>query len=189
MKVYFTASMSGKEELGSHYQKIVDTLQEMGHNVIADHVLGVDAKDLKEESKEEREKHFHKVKKWISGAEIMVAEVSHSSTNVGYEISLALEREKPVLALYVKDKVPVLLVGIAYDRLALVPYEMEGLKATLESNVDDLKEQMDVRFNFFISPKIGSYLDWIAKHRRTPRAVFLRRLIEEHMQKNKEYKE
>jgi hypothetical protein len=188
MKIYFTASISGKKELVNNYKAIVKSLEDLGNTVIASHILGVNAKDLEKESKEERVKHFNKVKKWIGSSEMMVAEVSHSSTNVGYEISLALEKEKPVLALYIENKAPVLLVGISYDRLALIPYKVNDLKNILKSNIEDLKEQMDVRFNFFISPEIGIYLDWISKHRRIPRAVFLRRLIEEHMQKNKEYK-
>jgi hypothetical protein len=48
-------------------------------------------------------------------------------------------------------------------------------------------ENIDTRFNFFISPKIGNFLDWIAKKKKLPRAVYLRKLIEDDMDKNKEY--
>jgi hypothetical protein len=52
---------------------------------------------------------------------------------------------------------------------------------------DYLSDTQDVRFNFFISPQIGNYLDWVSKNKRIPRAVYLRRLIEEDMKNNKEY--
>ena len=57
------------------------------------------------------------------------------------------------------------------------------------SALDYVSSAQDVRFNFFISPTIGLYLDWISKNKRIPRAVYLRKLIEEEMRENKEYKE
>ena len=36
-----------------------------------------------------------------------------------------------------------------------------------------------------LKPKIANYLDWIARKKRTPRAVYLRRLIEEDMKASK----
>ncbi len=185
MKIYFTASMSGKEEYGDNYEKIVESLERLGYEVIADHVLKKSSSDIINETTEERENHFKKVKRWISYADVVVAEASHPSTNVGYEISMALDREKPVLALYVRNKVPVLLIGVPSEKLALVSYDVSELDRLLKGSVEALKDQMDVRFNFFISPKIGAYLDWTAKTKKIPRAVYLRRLIEEDMKKSK----
>lgn len=188
MKIYFTASMGGKKQYGTNYEGIVNVLKKMSYNVIADHILGITESDLIKESVQERKEHFKKVNHWIKEADIVVAEVSHPSTNVGYEISMALDNEKPVLALHVKDRVPVLLIGALSEKLALVSYDLETISDVLHEHIDELRNQMDVRFNFFIPPKIGAYLDWVAKHKKLPRAVFLRRLIEEHMRRNKEYK-
>ncbi|MCW5875489.1 MAG: nucleoside 2-deoxyribosyltransferase [Anaerolineales bacterium] len=41
---------------------------------------------------------------WIDDSEAMVAEVSTPSHGVGYEISYALERGKPVLCLYQRER-------------------------------------------------------------------------------------
>jgi len=180
--------MSGKEKFGENYEKIVKTMRDLGYEVIADHVLKRNFEDIQKESVEKREQHFKKVRKWIGEADVIVAEASHPSTNVGYEVSMALDREKPVMVLYLKDKTPVLLIGVDSEKLALISYDDKDLKRVLRDNIKDLRDQMDVRFNFFISPRIGAYLDWISKYKRIPRAVFLRRLIEEHMKRNKEYK-
>jgi len=48
-------------------------------------------------------------------------------------------------------------------------------------------KQQDSRFNFFINPKLLAYLDWIARSKRLPRAVFLRKLIEDRMKQDVEY--
>ena len=41
--------------------------------------------------------------RWIDESEVLIAEVSTHSHGVGYEISYALERGKPVLCLHRKD--------------------------------------------------------------------------------------
>lgn len=187
MKVYFTASIAGKKELENNYRLIVDTLRSMGNEVVADHVLGVSSEELLSESIDKREDHFNQVKKWIGGADLVVAEVSHPSTNVGYEISMALDREKPVLCLHIVGRVPVLLMGVASDKLRVSEYGADNLKQTLKLDTAELSTIVDTRFNFFVSPQIQSYLDWVAKSKRVPRAVYLRRLIEEDMKKNQDY--
>jgi hypothetical protein len=116
-----------------------------------------------------------------------VAEVSYPSTGVGFQLTHALEGGKPVLALHVEEKTPVALLGKPSDKLILGAYSLGEIEKILPELIKEAKEQMDVRFNFFISPRIGAYLDWISKHRKIPRAVFLRRLIEENMKKNKKF--
>jgi len=55
--------------------------------------------------------------------------------------------------------------------------------------LEEAKRRMDVRFNFFVSPKILAYLDWVAQKRMVPRSVFLRNLIEKEMKKDKGFRE
>ena len=62
-----------------------------------------------------------------------------------------------------------------------------SVEEALKLALDYASDQMDTRFNFFISPKHGNYLDWISKNKKVPRAVYLRRLIEKDMDENKEY--
>lgn len=187
MKIYFTASVSGKKEFEQNYLKIVETLKDLGYEVKADHIFGTTTQSLQSESLKEREKNVLQLKKWASDCDLVVAEVSSGSINVGYEISAALDKEKPVLALHVAGKVPVLLFGVTSDKFRLVEYDLASLTELLKMYVKDLSENIDTRFNFFISPKIGNYLDWISKKKKLPRAVYLRKLIEEDMDKNKEY--
>lgn len=187
MKIYFTASVTGKDKFTRNYKEIVRHLSALGHQVVADHILKVNSDDLVNQSVEQREKHFQNVKHWLNTCDIVVSEVSYSSTNVGYELSMALDREKPVLALHTKDHAPILLVGVLSDKFLLGSYELHDLKRILKESLEDLKEQTDVRFNFFVPPKIVAYLDWVAKNKKLPRAVYLRKLIEEDMKKNPQF--
>jgi len=189
MKVYFTAAISAKDQFGKNYKAIVETLRELGHKVSADHILKRDMSFIKKETDEEHKKHYKWMVRELSKADLLIAEVSFPSTvHVGHELTLALEKDKPVLALYTEKRKPLLFWGITSEKFYVAEYNLRNIKSVLEGSIDYLAEQMDARFNFFISPKIGNYLDWIAKKRKMPRAVYLRRLIEKDMVMNKKYK-
>lgn len=188
MKIYFTGSLHNKDIDKVVYAKIVDLLEKSGHNVRADHILKAKQGDLDVQSASELSIYYEKLHKWISVADLIVGEVSYPSTiNIGHEISLALDKGKPVLALYQKGRAPGVLQGIKSERFMLVEYTINDLQKTLEYGLEEAINQADVRFNFFISPQIGRYLDWISQQKRIPRAVYLRKLIEEEMKSNSEY--
>lgn len=190
MKVYFTGSLHNKDIDKEIYSKIVDLIVNGGHEVRSDHILKAKQVDLDAQSASERSIYYDKLNKWMSAADLIVAEVSYPSTiNIGHEVSLALDKGKPVLALYQKGRAPGVLQGIKSERFMLVEYTIGDLKRTLEYGLEESLAQVDVRFNFFISPAIGRFLDWVSKKKRLPRAVYLRRLIEEDMRANKEYNE
>lgn len=188
MKIYFNAAVSTKAEYGAVYKKIVSILEQMGHTVIAEHILGPQLNDLLNESKEQRNKYYQKMKRSIKNCDIMVAEISFPSTvHVGHELTLAMEYKKPVLALYQSQKKPVLFWGVEEEQFFAAEYSEENLKSVLEESLIYLTNQMDTRFNFFISPSIGHYLDWISQKKKIPRSVYLRTLIEKEMSENEEY--
>ncbi|MEA2056720.1 MAG: hypothetical protein U9O78_03390 [Patescibacteria group bacterium] len=187
MKAYFSASVSGKKELGKNYKKILDSLNELGLEVLNNHVLTTSLEDLKKVGKKEEQSFYKQLKSWLSEADLMVAEVSKPSTNVGHEVSLALSKNKPVILLYLEGRKPLLFDGIQSEKLQLIKYDVEGIVDELKMAIEYATESRDTRFNFFISPKHQNYLDWIAKNKRIPRSVFLRQLIEEHMRDNENY--
>lgn len=190
MKVYFTGSLHNKDIDKKLYRHIVDLLESKGHKVRSEHILKTEPISLDGQSAMERSSYYAKLNKWLAEADLVVCEVSYPSTiNIGHEVSLALDKGKPVLALYQQGRNPGVLQGIKSDRFLLVEYTEQDLDNTLDYGLEEAADQVDVRFNFFISPAIGRYLDWVSKKRRIPRAVYLRRLIEKEMKENKEYNE
>ena len=187
MKIYFTASLTGRKMYLQNYRRIVEELKKFSKDVIYEHILYTDPKKRFKETQEERTAIFRKIENWIKSVDIVVTEISYPSVNVGYEISRAVDEEKPVLVLHVEGKEPALLLGAKTDKLRVIGYKLSNLREVIAENLEDLKEQMDTRFNFFIQPAIGRYLDWIAKKRKTPRAVFLRELIKKALREDKEY--
>lgn len=190
MKIYFTGSLHNKDIDKEIYSKVVRLLEQEGHDVRADHILKADPVDLGTQSASDLTIYYEKLNKWIANTDLVVGEVSYPSTiNIGHEISLALDKGKPVLALYQKGRAPGVLQGIKSERFMLIEYTLSDLKKTLDYGLEEALNQIDVRFNFFISPQIGRYLDWISQKKRIPRAVYLRKLIEEDMGNNSEYNE
>ena len=189
MKIYFSASIAAINASRPNYVAIVKTLEKLGHNVIADHILKKKAKqDYENQSEKESLAVQRKMTAWKKQADMCVFEVSSPSLGIGQEIAFALSNKKQVITLYVQGIKPHLLRDEGEESLFLVEYSLDNLQEVLEEYIEYAKEHADTRFNFFISPEIQQYLDWVAKYRRTPRAVYLRELLEKDMRENKDWK-
>ncbi len=189
MKVYFTASVSGKEEYIKSYEAIIDTLKGLGHKVFAEHILKTSKSDIINQSDRERLSYYRKMIEMISQSDLCIAEISTSSLSVGHEITVALDKAKPVIAFHDRKVAPNLVRAINSNKIQIIPYELKSLPDIIQRAINRAKESVDIRFNFFISPPINGYLDWISKVKRIPRAVYLRNLLEKEMAKNKEYQD
>lgn len=188
MKIYFTASITGRKYYLENYKEIIRILKKLGHTVLSEHAIsGPEKFNLL--SKKERIQFQEKLNNLISSCYLFIAEISFPSISVSYEISLSLKENKPTLILY-SDKtkgedLPGILEGIESERVFISQYRLEELQDLLCDSINFLGQQVDQRFTFFITPKISHYLDEITRRRKIPRAVYLRRLIEEEMDKNK----
>lgn len=188
MKILFLASIQGKSERVNDYELVVDSLKKTGNEVISDHVMKNSQNDLDSWSEDQKVDFHKKLFDYIKKADVVVGEVSFPSVSVGYLISMSLDLAKPTILLYKGKSEPNLLSSLASDKLQVINYDKDGvLDNELASSLDYAVQQADVRFNFFISPQIGVYLDWVSKHKRIPRAVYLRKLIEDDFENNKEY--
>ncbi|MCL5003668.1 MAG: nucleoside 2-deoxyribosyltransferase [Patescibacteria group bacterium] len=189
MKIYFAASLSGKAKYQKNYERIIDVLTGLGYKLVSDHVLNTEYNQVRDASDKELVKYYERTLKNISSADLVVAEVSQPTIGIGHEISIALEKNKPVLVLQVSGSlVPQILKAVPTNTVRIVKYTLENIEEVLTQEIANLKGSAPIRFNFFISPEINDYLDWISRVKRVPRAVYLRDLLGKEMEKNKEYK-
>ena len=184
MRVFFNASLLGREEFGDNYDKVVAAIQATGHELMVPEKYKTETGKFVHAKAREAANYHEEIEKLIKKADVAVFEVSYPSTSVGYEIAMAMQNSKPVVALHVKGapKNPILST-LQDDRLQVIEYTLSSLNKQVKAAVDYALEQMDTRFNFFINPEIGNFLDWVSKHKKLPRAVFLRQLIERDMVK------
>lgn len=187
MKIFLSASIYGKQHLEDSCKKIVELTKKTGNKIIADHILDTTNEQMAQWKKDQDIKFHNFVLNGVKNSDAVFAEISHPSTSVGYLISLAAQAGKPVVCFYNGDKKPHLFNTLEEqnDRFVVVEYkDLKELDKLVPEMVEFVNEGQDTRFNFFVTPKHINYLNWIAKTRRIPRSVFLRRLIEEEMKKN-----
>lgn len=181
MNVYFTASLAAKQQYIQNYQLIVETLKKQHATVIADHILGETESSIRLQTREERLKFHTQLENWINDCDCVVVEASFPSISVGYEISMALHRGKPVLVLYSEGDPPSLLAYHADEKIVCERYTRETLADLIGEFIGFVKGSSDSRFTFFITPKIAAYLESKAKKEKLPKSVYLRKLIERDM--------
>lgn len=181
MQAYFTASIVGKKYHLDKYFKIVELLKSKGVSVLDEHILNVSEKDIQLQSKEKRLAFHDHLEDWINNADFLVAETSFPSISVGYEISMALDRGKPVLILYSEGDPPSIFAYHENEKIVCENYTMENLPAIITDFLHFVRGEADTRFTFFISSKQASYLAKQGKKHRVPKSVYLRSLIDKDM--------
>ncbi len=181
MKAYFTASIVGKRHYLDNYSLIIATLKKLGCEVFSDHIMKTTESEIHFETREERLKFHDRLKEWIAGCDFVVVEASFPSISVGYEISLALNLNKPVLILCNGVEPPSLFKSHKNEKLVCEQYTVPTLKGILKDFINYADDKNDTRFTFFITPRIAAFLEEVSRKKRIPKAVFLRHLLEQAM--------
>ena len=188
MKVYFSGSAYYHKEYLFAYKKIKQVLLNQGTTVLGN-IVELQPEEYNNWTDETRVSNYRQILHWIDQCDFAVIESSYPSTlHVGHEISLLTEKGKPVVALYHQDHKPKMFVSGEDVKIIWVEYKNESeLEAKLGDAIEIAKKNMDIRFNFFITPPMISYMDWLSEKKRIPRSVYLRGLIDKEMHANKEY--
>ena len=184
MTVYFTASIAGKKNHLSDYLKIIDWLASHNHRVISDHIVKASEDEINREGREKRLQFHRRHHQWITSCDCVVVEATYPSVSVGYEIALALSCKKTVLVLYSQGDVPSLFSDGNEDKLFCTKYNSDTLEGILTDFIKFVNCSNDIRFNFFVTTSIASYLKQVARRQKLPKSVYLRHLIEADMKKS-----
>jgi len=190
MRVYLGTSPRAIQKNGKLLTDLYEVIQELGYEQLSDFVVKIDPGKFYEKTRAELEKHHRQTVKQISKADIAVFEVSVNSLSTGFLINLALDMGKSVVLVSGEKNEPILFRSVDLDKLLYAVYketDREGLKIMMERVLKRAAKQIDTRFNFFVSPKMANFLDWVAREKKIPRAVFLRRLIDKEMKKEKDF--
>jgi 2'-deoxynucleoside 5'-phosphate N-hydrolase len=142
MNIYFSCSITGGRQDQAAYQSIVAALLADGHTVPT--AILADQDILSLETVTSAEDIYHRDIAWLDGCDAVVAEISTPSHGVGYEIAYALEKDKPVLCGYQRQrKVTKMILGNDHPNLKAFGYhdidemirEMRGFLAELSLKV------------------------------------------------------
>jgi hypothetical protein len=141
MKIYFGFTVAGDRSAVMAAKTIVDTLVEMGHEVLTRHLVQDNAWEA-DRLITPREVYKRDMK-WLEQCDIFMAEVSGSSFGLGFETGYLLgATEKQTILFYercAEHKISLLITGNTHPSCILVPYSrLEELEELVRSRVATL---------------------------------------------------
>lgn len=190
MNIFLIASNHGRKQYEAHYQRLVDLVKSSGNTLKSDYVFSDDLPDIENKTIDESAQWLKKILIGLKKSDAVFVELSYRSSTAGYLLAQAVNWGKPVVVFYTGNEEPHLLSSLEAinDKLVVVRYSrIEDLDREVPLMIDFVADSQDTRFNFFVSPSISYYLDWVSKTKRVPRSVYLRRLIDDDMEENETY--
>jgi hypothetical protein len=188
MKVFFNASIRGKEIHAGYYKKIYDAIESLGYTLLDRYLLDNTAEThyqrLEAGGEEEYTRLYDYIMDSLRVADINIFECSLPSLGTGYQVEKSLQFNKPTIVLYLNDHIPHFLAGVKDEKLVLKSVNEKNIKDVLSSALNEARQRADKRFNFFISPKLLEYLEQVSKDEGITKSKFIRNLIVEHMRKS-----
>src|SRR5271163_4715469 len=141
MKIYFGFTVAGDRSSVVAATKIVELLEELGHDVLTRHFIREDA--WQADRSISPQEVYRRDMAWLQLCDIFIAEVSGSSFGLGFETGYLLgATNKKVILLYRRElekKVSLLISGNTHPNCTLAPYASiaegeEFVAARLASN-------------------------------------------------------
>src|ERR1700692_2191895 len=124
MKIYFGFTVAGDRSAIDTARKVVQLLEDLGHQVLTRHLVDDDAWDA--DRRISAQDVYRRDMAWLEQCEIFIAEVSGSSFGLGFEAGYLLgATNKRVILLYLRElehKVSLLIRGNLHANCTLVPY-------------------------------------------------------------------
>lgn len=171
MVIYFISSNKRKAEA----KRVIDVIKSLGHDVVYEAVGN--------EQKNDSSFKF----------DGMIVDIQEFSVGVNYQIVLALSDKKPVMCIYpeggqaVKNLPPA--KGTIAKNLSVKTYTKTSLPHILGEFIDGLStENKAERFNFFLTPDLKKYIDWVPYGTGMTKSNFIRQLIHDRMKEDDTYR-
>src|SRR6266849_8298218 len=130
MKIYFGFTVAGDRSSVAVASKIVEILEQLGHEVLTGHLVRDDAWEA--DRRITAQEVFRRDMRWLEECDLFMAEVSGSSFGLGFETGYLLgATTKRVILFYQRDvekRLSLMITGITHPNCTLAPY----------SNIDEM---------------------------------------------------
>jgi hypothetical protein len=134
----------------------------------------------------------------IKSADLIIAESSYVSTDIGQDILYAIREKKPVIAMYNLSEdlenprhirnIPIGLQGNRDKYLLLREYRLNSVASTLPRAIKDAEELLGTKFNLILPPELDKFLHWASKKTGLPKSEITRQAIEHEMKRFPDFK-
>jgi nucleoside 2-deoxyribosyltransferase len=186
MTVFFTASYYGREKYQKYYDLVRGAIEATGVKLISpekNNYLELVSESEKRRLAEPKKIHYEAIRRGIEKADAVIIEISNEDFQLGHEATIAIQNKKPVLCLSIFDD---------FSRKITNPYFF-GAKYSEYTAAEIIEEftkragrrNFSERFNMFLSPGQIRYLESAGQSFGLNKSEYLRRLIDEDMEKVK----
>src|SRR3990172_5393932 len=194
MKIFFGCTAAELNKYQKYYLAIRSFLIEEGHVSTRDWIPNALKRMHKVLPKDEYDPHriAPAVNQAMNDADLLIVEDTVSNFSTGYEITFALQRNKPVLVLWLKNKHHMfdrtLLHGIDSEYLQISQYDIGNYKQLIRQFIKSYSKAREKhRFNLVLNDTERKYLDWAGYSQHKSRTELIRNALSKEITKNKQY--
>lgn len=190
MKIHFACSTAKFVKYQNNYFTICKEIKELGHTITRDWIEeGVEFFKQKR-TDIDRADIYKKTIESILASDMLVVEGTVSSFSVGHQITVAINKNKPVLFLTYEKKDEKtyfgnnFIDGIKTPLITNRSYNFNNLKEVLEDFFNKNKKGATIKFNIVLTKDIDNYLDWASFSYKKNKSEYIREIIEKHIEEN-----
>jgi len=122
INAYFTAAIVQKPTYIQYYKTIINSFVESGYDIFED-TTKVSLDEAIHKNDMQRTEYYQTVLNWIEACDVLICEVSFPSTlHIGHEMTVALQKNKLVVAFYMQGKEPSFFLGLKDKKLVWIEY-------------------------------------------------------------------
>lgn len=194
MKVYFTCSTAQFKKYESIYFVIRDFLVSQNHTLTRDWLQSAKKRiEVNQIDFEDIQEIYNGCIKAIQEADVVIVEDTVSNFSTGHQITVALQRRKPVLVLWQKQKEKkfkkMFIHGVQSDFLVVKEYDKKNLKEELTEFLSKYEDAQETnRFHLVLQKVERDYLDWAQYNKHKSRTKLIREAIRKVLDEDSDYK-
>jgi hypothetical protein len=190
MRVFFAASTSELDKSYDLYKLICNEIVKNGHELTRDW-LDEGLENFTQKLSVDYDEMYDDIMASILYADIGVVEGTLRGLSTGHQITIALQRGKPILFLKEKgqDSEQLLMLRGAHSDL-IHEFEYENKKEIpkiIKSFFDSQKKGKRIRFNLVLTQKEHQYIDWASYMYNRSKTEIIRELINSRMKSDLNY--
>lgn len=183
MKIFYTASYSGKQKYQGFYNLVLRAIESTHVDLISPekgNYLGVLSPQERLKLKGKKKIHYEAIRRCILLSDAVIIEISNEDFQLGHEATLTILNKKHVLCLSVHEDFGEKIRNRYFHGAKYNEYNIEELVENFITFVQT--DKLSERFNCFLSPGQIHYLEKKSKENKINKSEYLRRLIDEDRQ-------
>lgn len=184
MKIGLLVSFRWKKECAPIFEKMMKFFKDKGHKVVTSDI-SVD--QLHPLGYVEREKIFMRFYEKLEACDVVFAECSLQSTQVGFGLSYLRSKGKPIVILSHENMTGMSVKGEVYsnvENLAVFEYNDNNFLQILAEALSILESRIDKRFTIIFPADLMAQLEDISLKKHLPKSVYIRNIIENALEKD-----